>query len=54
MFGRGQRDELDDEEGERLAQSMRVELAEEVKRIERDEGVILDPTASDLKRQGKL
>jgi hypothetical protein len=54
MFGRGQRDELDDEEGERLAHSMRVELAEEVKRIERDEGVVLDPTASDLKRRGKL
>ncbi|KAJ5983786.1 hypothetical protein N7481_005885 [Penicillium waksmanii] len=54
MFGRGQRDELEDEEGERLAHSMRVELAEEVKRIERDEGVVLDLTASDLKRRGRL
>lgn len=54
MFGRGQRDELDDEEGEKLAHSMRVELAEEVRRIERDEGVVLDPIAPGLKPRGKL
>lgn len=54
MFGRGQRDELDDEEGEKLAHSMRVELAKEVTRIELDEGVVLDTASSKAKDRGKL
>lgn len=41
MFGRGQREELDDDEAEVLAREMRLELVEEVKRIQRDEGVDL-------------
>ena len=51
MFGRGQREELDDEEGESLARAMRAELAQEVARIQRDEGVDL---TTDFKRHGKL
>jgi len=54
MFGRGQRDELDDEEGEKLAHSMRVELAKEVTRIELDEGIVLDTASSKAKDRGKL
>jgi hypothetical protein len=42
MFGRGQRDDLDDDEGEELARLLREELAREVKRVKRDEGVDLD------------
>lgn len=41
MFGRGQRDELDDEEGEALAGLLRGELAREVLRV-RAEGVDLE------------
>ncbi|KAJ5086636.1 hypothetical protein NUU61_007943 [Penicillium alfredii] len=41
MFGRGQREELDDDEGDFLAQAMRRELAREVERIRREEGVDL-------------
>ncbi|KAG2419431.1 hypothetical protein HFD88_004227 [Aspergillus terreus] len=33
MFGRGQRDELEDEEGEALAGLLRAELAREVQRV---------------------
>ncbi|KAJ5823307.1 hypothetical protein N7447_005647 [Penicillium robsamsonii] len=49
MFGRGQREELDDDEAEALARELRIELAEEVKRIQRDEGVDL---AADLVPEG--
>jgi diadenosine tetraphosphate (Ap4A) HIT family hydrolase len=35
MFGRGQRDELDDEEGIRLAMEMRRVLREEVEKLQR-------------------
>lgn len=42
MFGRGQREELDEEEGEKLARLMREELAREVKRIKDEEGIDLD------------
>ncbi|KAJ9294095.1 hypothetical protein DTO271G3_7223 [Paecilomyces variotii] len=42
MFGRGQRDDLDDEEGEQLARAMREELAREVIRIKESEGIDLD------------
>jgi hypothetical protein len=42
MFGRGQREELDDEEGEELARLMREELAREVKRVREKEGVDLN------------
>jgi hypothetical protein len=34
MFGRGQRDELDDDEGAALAGEMRRVLMEEVRRVE--------------------
>ncbi|KAJ5779466.1 Histidine triad (HIT) protein [Penicillium paradoxum] len=55
MFGRGQREELDDDEGEALAREMRLELVEEVERIQRDEGIDL---AQDLipvgSQRGKL
>ncbi|KAJ5089497.1 hypothetical protein N7532_008181 [Penicillium argentinense] len=55
MFGRGQRDELDDEEGERLAHAMRVELAQEVSRLGLDEGVDLGQnSALGSKGRGKL
>lgn len=41
MFGRGQRDDLDDDEGEALAKELREELAREVKRVKDEEGVDL-------------
>ena len=50
MFGRGQRHELDDDEGAALARAMRVELELEIKRIQRDEGVDL----SQATEKGKL
>lgn len=50
MFGRGQRHELDDDEGAALARAMRVELELEIKRIQRDEGVDLSQTTE----KGKL
>lgn len=49
MFGRGQREELDDDEGAALARELRIELAKEVERILRDEGVDL---AADLVPKG--
>lgn len=49
MFGRGQREELDDDQAEVLAHELRIELAEEVKRILKDEGVDL---AADLVSEG--
>jgi phosphoribosylformylglycinamidine (FGAM) synthase PurS component len=45
MFGRGQRKELDDEEGEELARLMREELVREVKRIRESEHIDLDADA---------
>ena len=42
MFGRGQRDELDDDEAAELVARLRVELAKEVARVKEDEGVDLD------------
>ena len=55
MFGRGQRDELDDEEGEALARLLREELAREVQRVRREEGVDLDGvTGENGKVSGKL
>jgi diadenosine tetraphosphate (Ap4A) HIT family hydrolase len=42
MFGRGPRDELDDDEGRVLAKEMREELAREVKQIRETEGIDLD------------
>jgi hypothetical protein len=50
MFGRGQRDELDDEEGEALAGLLRAELAREVQRV-RAEGVDLEADW-DVERKG--
>ncbi|KAF3388611.1 putative HIT-like protein [Penicillium rolfsii] len=50
MFGRGQRHELDDDEGAALARAMRVELNREIKRIQREEGVNL----SHRSEKGKL
>ncbi|KAJ5762377.1 uncharacterized protein N7511_005759 [Penicillium nucicola] len=55
MFGRGQREELDDDEGEALARELRLELVEEVKRIQRDEGVDLTQgLVLDASTRGKL
>ncbi|KAJ5905509.1 Hit family protein 1 [Penicillium subrubescens] len=45
MFGRGQRHELDDDEGAALARAMRVELELEIKRIQKEEGVDLSHTS---------
>ncbi|KAK2737169.1 G2/mitotic-specific cyclin [Myotisia sp. PD_48] len=41
MFGRGQRDDLDDEEAEELAKQLRTELAKEVRKIEEVDGISL-------------
>jgi hypothetical protein len=49
MFGRGQRDELDNEEGETLAKALREELAKEVCRVEEKEGVDLNLAATDVR-----
>ncbi|PLB55139.1 HIT-like protein [Aspergillus steynii IBT 23096] len=55
MFGRGQRDELDDEEGEALARLLREDLAREVQRVMREEGVDLNgQDGEDGKVLGKL
>lgn len=57
MFGRGQRDELEDEEAEALAKALREELAKEVRRVEEREGVDLNVAATDVRYQrikGKL
>ncbi|EEA20365.1 hypothetical protein TMatcc_000351 [Talaromyces marneffei ATCC 18224] len=42
MFGRGRREDLDDDEGEELAKLLREELAREVKRVKQEEGIDLD------------
>ena len=49
MFGRGQREELDDEEGDELVRAMRAELSREVARIHKDEGVVLSHTSQRVK-----
>lgn len=49
MFGRGQREELDDEEADELVRAMRVELEREVARIQKDEGVALSHTSQRVK-----
>lgn len=55
MFGRGQREELDDDEAEILAREIRLELVEEVERIQRDEGVDLaQGLISEGSQRGKL
>lgn len=55
MFGRGQREELDDDEAEVLAQEMRLELVNEVKRIQKEEGVDLAADlVADASQRGKL
>ena len=38
MFGRGQREDLDEEEAEVVVQRMREELRREVERLERESG----------------
>lgn len=42
MFGRGQREEIDDDEAQQLASQLRQELAKEVVRVKETEGVDLD------------
>ncbi|PGH18552.1 hypothetical protein AJ79_00331 [Helicocarpus griseus UAMH5409] len=42
MFGRGQRDSLDDDEAQETVAQLRVELAKEVLRVKEEEGVNLD------------
>lgn len=51
MFGRGQREELDDEEGAELVRAMKTELALEVQRIKENEGVDLSQELSDKQRE---
>ena len=54
MFGRGQRDELDEEEGEKLASDIREELAREVQRVRDVEGVDVEGNigGDEKKRKG--
>ncbi|KAK2880699.1 hypothetical protein FQN49_000468 [Arthroderma sp. PD_2] len=56
MFGRGQRDELMDDEAEELATLLRNELAKEVKKVEEEEGVDLEDCEVDthIPRSTKL
>ncbi|PYH84441.1 HIT-like protein [Aspergillus uvarum CBS 121591] len=55
MFGRGQREELDEEEGEALARALRGELAREVVHVREVEGVDLDVGFGvGRERRGKL
>lgn len=56
MFGRGQRDELDDDEGEVLAKVLREELVREIKRVRDEEGVDLEDSGIPERRErlGKL
>lgn len=42
MFGRGHREDLDDEEADELARLLREELAREVAKVKELEGVDLD------------
>lgn len=42
MFGRGQREELDEEEAEELVRVLRGELVREIRRVKDVEGVDLD------------
>ncbi|KAI1930514.1 hypothetical protein LOZ66_002621 [Ophidiomyces ophidiicola] len=42
MFGRGQRDELDDDDGRRLAGQLRGAIAQEIIRVKQAEGIDLD------------
>lgn len=42
MFGRGQREDLDDEEAEDLVGLLRGEVAREVKRVKEVEGIDLE------------
>lgn len=59
IFGRGQRDDLDDNEGRELARAMRVEMGREVRRVWEEKGVNLDVDADvnaddSVCRKGKL
>jgi len=58
MFGRGQREELDDSEGQELARQLRSELARDVGSVREEEGVDLDidgdASEVDMRRMGKL
>lgn len=52
MFGRGQREEIDEEEGEKVAADIRGELAKEVLRVKDVEGVDLDSDGSQNTKKG--
>jgi phosphoribosylformylglycinamidine (FGAM) synthase PurS component len=58
MFGRGQREELDDDEGRELARQLRSELAKEVRRVKVEEGIDLDidreANEADMRRMERL
>ncbi|PWY80619.1 HIT-like protein [Aspergillus heteromorphus CBS 117.55] len=54
MFGRGQRDELDDEEGESLARLLREELAREIIRVRREEDIDLERGFDSVDRKWKV
>ncbi|KAL4977532.1 HIT-like domain-containing protein [Aspergillus desertorum] len=53
MFGRGKREDLDDEQAEKLAADLRVEIAREVKRVREVEGVDLEAEAEGYEGEGK-
>lgn len=42
MFGRGQRDELDDDEAEKLVRELRANLWKEVVRMKEEENIDVD------------
>jgi hypothetical protein len=54
MFGRGQRDDLDDDEAEKLAGELRGEVAREVARIREAEGIDLDAVDEGGNGRGRL
>lgn len=54
MFGRGQRHDLDEEEGEELARTLRGKLASEVRRVRDVEGVDLEECGFGQRGLGKL
>lgn len=56
MFGRGKREDLDDEEAEKLIADLRMEIAREVERVRLVEGVDLEEEFTEnegFEREGK-
>jgi hypothetical protein len=56
MFGRGKREDLDDEEAEKLIADLRMEIAREVERVRSVEGLDLEEEFTEnegFEREGK-